>query len=95
MLLHSPRRQLLKTAFTTLRSKPLHKPILLSTMPQKAEYTSLTEQVTSAASAASQAVSDLVNKYTVHDIAKTGFAEGTNDFVSVAVCPILYKLLIK
>lgn len=93
MLLHSPRHQLLKTAFTTLRSKPLHKPILLSTMSQKAGYSSLTEQVTSAASAASQAVSDLANKYTVHDIAKTGYAKGTNDFVSAAVYPVLYKLL--
>lgn len=84
MHLHSPRHQLLKTAFTTLRSKPLHKPILLSSMSQKSGYSSLTEQVAPAASAASQAVSDLVNKYTVHDIAKTGYAEGTNDFYDAA-----------
>lgn len=96
MLLRSSHRHLLRTAFTISPSKPLHKPILpSSTMSQGVGYSSLTEQVTSAAAAASRTVSDLVNKYTVHDIAKTGFGEGTNDFVSVVVYPMLYKLLIK
>ncbi|OWZ60013.1 hypothetical protein C356_00426 [Cryptococcus neoformans c45] len=82
----SRNRQLLRTAFTAPRSKkPINKPILPSyIMSQEAGYSSLTEQVTSAAAAASRTVSDLVNKHTVHDIAKTGFGEGTNDFYNAA-----------
>lgn len=93
----SRNRQLLRTAFTAPRSKkPINKPILPSyIMSQEAGYSSLTEQVTSAAAAASRTVSDLVNKHTVHDIAKTGFGEGTNDFVSAVLYPTFYKLLIK
>ncbi|WVQ72345.1 hypothetical protein IAR50_001896 [Cryptococcus sp. DSM 104548] len=65
-------------------TRPLLRATRAAAMSDQATYSTLTDKITGAASAASQAIVDTVKQYTVHDIAKTGFGEGTNDFYNTA-----------
>ncbi|ODN73892.1 hypothetical protein, variant [Cryptococcus amylolentus CBS 6039] len=60
------------------------RPLIRTTAMSAPAYSTLTDNITGAASAASQTIANLVKQYIVHDVAKTGFGEGTNDLYNAA-----------